>query len=336
MHCNPWLSGWITDRLGSSYQKDPGELEKLLAYRDDKGSLRALLEVKKSAKRAFSQWFYETQGIETDPDSVFDVQVKRLHEYKRQQLNLLYAIYKYLDIRAGNLPPRPVTMIFGAKAAPAYTVAKDIIHLILCLGRLVESDPLAGKWLNIVMVENYDVTKAEKIIPACEISEQISLASKEASGTGNMKFMLNGAVTLGTMDGANVEIFDLVGQENIAIFGKSADEVIRLSETGGYRPQEYYAREDICKLVDFICDERLLSIGNRESLYRLHHVLTAKDPFMTLLDLEDYIRVKERLLAEYEDRLSWAGRSLVNIAKASAFSSDRTIAEYNRDIWHLR
>ena len=334
-HCNPWLTDWVRQRIGDGFLRDATELEQLLPFAEDNDSLRSLDEVKRSAKLAFSDWLFRTQGVAVDPESIFDVQVKRLHEYKRQQLNVLYAIHKYLDILEGHLPSRPITVIFGAKAAPAYTIAKDIIHLILCLGRLIENDPAANRYLKIVMLENYDVTHAEKVIPACDISEQISLASKEASGTGNMKFMLNGAVTLGTMDGANVEIFDLVGKDNIAIFGKSSDEVIRLYETGAYHPQAYYAKPDIWRLVDFICCDSLLSIGRAESLYRLHHNLTSQDPFMTLLDLEEYIQVKERLLADYEDRAAWRRRSLINIAKAGYFSSDRTIAEYNRDIWKL-
>lgn len=336
LHCNPWLTAWVKEQIGDGFQSDAGRLEGLLAFREDAAALQSLAEAKHSAKREFARWLKQTQDVEADPDSIFDVQVKRLHEYKRQQLNLLYAVYQYLNIRAGKFPARPVTMIFGAKAAPAYTIAKDIIHLILCMSRLVESDPLVRQHLKIVMLENYNVTKAEKVIPACDISEQISLASKEASGTGNMKFMLNGAVTLGTMDGANVEIAQLVGDENIAIFGRDSSEVIRLYDSGAYRPQAYYAQSEIGRLVDFICGGELLSIGNAESLYRLHYQLVSKDPFMTLLDLEDYIRVKDHLLDSYEDRPAWMKRSLVNIAKAGFFSSDRSISEYNRDIWHLK
>ena len=271
-----------------------------------------------------------------DTDSVFDVQVKRLHEYKRQQMNALYAIYKYLEIKAGRKPARPVTMIFGAKAAPAYTIAKDIIHLILCLADLIDHDPEVSPWLKVVMIENYNVTKAAKVIPACDISEQISLASKEASGTGNMKFMLNGAVTLGTRDGANVEIADLVGEENIYCFGKSSEEVIRLYAENAYHPAEFYDGDpDIARLVNFIVDKKMLRIGDVESLCRLYKELISKDWFMTLLDVKEYIAVKERMLADYEDEAVWSRKALVNIAKAGFFSSDRTIAEYNRDIWHL-
>lgn len=336
VHCNPWLTDWIREHIGDGFLRSAAELEQLISYTEDEAALLSLAEAKQRAKFAFADWLSRSQGIEVDPASIFDVQVKRLHEYKRQQLNALYAIYKYLDILNGNLPARPITLIFGAKAAPAYTAAKDIIHLILCLSKLIENDPVASRYLKIVMLENYNVTCAEKVIPACDISEQISLASKEASGTGNMKLMLNGAVTLGTMDGANVEIFNLVGKENIAIFGKTSDEVIKLYETGAYHPQEYYARPDIWRLVDFICCDAMLAIGNAASLYRLHHELVSKDPFMTLLDLREYILAKDRLLLAYEDRTAWTKRSLINIAKAGYFSSDRTIAEYNRDIWMLK
>ena len=277
-----------------------------------------------------------TQNVEIDPNAVFDIQVKRLHEYKRQQMNALYAIYKYKEIKKGNLPKRPLTMIFGAKAAPAYTIAKDIIHLILCLQELIEKDPDVNKYMKIVMVENYNVTKAEKLIPACDISEQISLASKEASGTGNMKFMLNGAVTLGTEDGANVEIHQLVGDENIYIFGKRSEDVIRLYEEGTYSAETLYQEDKLIReLVDFIKGEELEAIGDMENLERLYKEIRSKDWFMALLDVKEYIQTKEKMLADYEDEAAWSRKALVNIAKAGYFSADRTIAEYNRDIWKL-
>ena len=335
LHCNGPLSALIERLIGGGFKGDAMELEKLLAFSEDEAALDELLSVKRENKMALCRALRERQGIEVDPDSIFDVQVKRLHEYKRQQMNALYAIWKYLDIKAGNIPARPVTLIFGAKAAPAYTIAKDIIHLILCLSELVESDPQTAPHLKIVMVENYNVSWAQKIIPACEVSEQISLASKEASGTGNMKFMLNGALTLGTMDGANVEICELVGEENIAIFGKGSDEVIRLYETRGYDPAAMHADKEIGRLVDFIVGKELLAIGDKENLTRLHHEIVSKDWFMAMLDVKEYIRAKEALFARYEDRRAWAKMSLVNIAKAGFFSADRTISEYNRDIWHL-
>ena len=277
-----------------------------------------------------------TQNVEIDPNAVFDIQIKRLHEYKRQQMNALYAIYKYKEIKKGNLPKRPLTMIFGAKAAPAYTIAKDIIHLILCLQELIEKDPDVNKYMKIVMVENYNVTKAEKLIPACDISEQISLASKEASGTGNMKFMLNGAVTLGTEDGANVEIHQLVGDENIYIFGKRSEDVIRLYEEGTYSAETLYQEDKLIReLVDFIKGEELEAIGDMENLERLYKEIRSKDWFMALLDVKEYIETKEKMLADYEDEAAWSRKALVNIAKAGYFSADRTIAEYNRDIWKL-
>lgn len=335
LHCNAPLSQYIESLIGPAFKDDASHLEKLLAYQDNDAVLEHLLEIKQKAKQVFKDDLLATQGIEVDVNSIFDVQVKRLHEYKRQQMNFLYAVHKYLDIKAGNQPKRPITMIFGAKAAPAYTIAKDIIHAILCLSQLVDADPQVRLYLKIVMLENYNVTKAEKVIPACDISEQISLASKEASGTSNMKFMLNGAVTLGTLDGANVEIRDLVGDGNIAIFGQHSDEVISLYETGRYCAAEYYADPEIRPLVDFILDDNMLTLGNPENLRRLHHELISKDWFMTLLDLKEYIAAKESLLDVYEDRKRWAKMSLANIAKAGFFSSDRTIAEYNRDIWHL-
>lgn len=335
LHCNAPLTDFIEARIGPGFKRDAAELERLLAYAGDRETLDGLLAIKAEQKRALAAHLFSKQGERINPDSIYDVQIKRLHEYKRQQMNALYAIRKILDIRAGKLPARPVTMIFGAKAAPAYTIAKDIIHLILCLSELVRRDPLVAPHLRIVMVENYNVTEAGHIIPACDVSEQISLASKEASGTGNMKLMLSGAVTLGTLDGANVEILDLVGKENIAIFGRHSDEVIALYDKKAYNPQALAGDPEIMPLLDFIVSPELLAIGDRESLTRLHHEIVTKDWFMALLDLEDYIRVKDALFARYEDRAAWARMSLVNIAKAGYFSSDRTIAEYNRDIWHL-
>ena len=336
LHCNQPLAAYLEGLIGPGFQRDGAELEKLLAYRKDETVLRQLGQIKQQNKVELARFLKESQGVELDPNSVFDIQVKRLHEYKRQQMNALYAIYKYLEIKKGNLPARPITMIFGAKAAPAYTIAKDIIHLILCLSQLIDSDPQVRPYLRVVMVENYNVTKAEKLIPACDISEQISLASKEASGTGNMKFMLNGAVTLGTRDGANVEIAQLVGEENIYSFGKSSQEVIDLYDKQAYSSAAFYdGDEDIARLVDFIVDKKMLRIGDVECLCRLYKELVSKDWFMTLLDVKEYITVKEKMLADYEDELAWAEKSLVNIAKAGFFSSDRTIAEYNQDIWHL-
>ena len=336
MGCNPKLSGLVTEAIGPQWQRDPDRLADLLAFRDDAGFLARLGEVKQRNKQALSGWLREEQGEETDPRAVFDIQVKRLHQYKRQQMNALYVIWKYRHIKAGNLPPRPLTVIFGAKAAPAYTLAKDTIHLILCLKKLVEEDPEVSPWLKIVMVENYNVSAAEVLVPACDLSEQISLASKEASGTGNMKFMANGAVTLGTMDGANVEISGLVGEENIYVFGRSSDEVIRLYREESYRSSDYWQKPEIGPLVDFILSPQLLSLGDPESLARVYKDFIAKDYFMALLDLEDYIRVKEQCLTDYEDRDAWNRKALVNIARSGYFSSDRTIREYDRDIWHLR
>ena len=335
LHCNAPLTAFIEARIGQGFKKDATELERLLAFADDRKTLDALLEIKAEQKRALADHLFRKQGERINPDSIYDVQIKRLHEYKRQQMNALDAIRQILAIRAGHVPARPVTMIFGAKAAPAYTIAKDIIHLILCLSELVKNDPKVAPHLRIVMIENYNVTEAEHIIPACDVSEQISLASKEASGTGNMKLMLSGAVTLGTLDGANVEIRDLVGEENIAIFGRHSDEVIALYDKKAYRPQELAQDPAIKPLVDFIVSPELLAIGDAQSLTRLHHEIVTKDWFMAMLDLTDYVRVKDALFARYENREAWAKMSLVNIAKAGYFSSDRTIAEYNRDIWHL-
>lgn len=337
MHCNPILTRYIESLIGNGFKKDATELEKLLAFENDETVLNKLEEIKMEKKLEFKEYMEETQGLTIDEHSIIDVQVKRLHEYKRQQMNALYAIYKYLDIKAGNKPSTPITMIFGAKAAPAYVIAKDIIHLILCLQELIEKDPEVRPYFRVLMIENYNVSKAAKVIPAANISEQISLASKEASGTGNMKFMLNGALTLGTEDGANVEIRDLVGEENIYIFGRKPQDVIDLYEAGTYSSKEIYEEDAfIHKLVDFITGEELLAIGDEESLTRLRRELIGKDWFMTLLDTKEYITTKEKVYADYEDRKTWNKKALINIAKAGFFSSDRTIAQYNEDIWKLK
>ncbi len=336
LHCNPLLADQITEWIGDGYKKDATELKKLEKFVEDEQSLQNLLQIKKENKHQLAEYLRRTQGIELNEDSVFDIQIKRLHEYKRQQMNALYVIYKYLEIKSGKLPKTPITVIFGAKAAPAYVIAKDIIHLILCLQELINQDPEVSPYLNVVMVENYNVTLAEKLIPACDISEQISLASKEASGTGNMKFMLNGAVTLGTEDGANVEIHQFVGDDNIYIFGAKSDEVIAHYEKSDYRPSDYYTKNPLIqKAVEFITDPQMMEIGKKENLERLSSELKNKDWFMTFLDLEDYIRTKERALEDYTDRKTWAKKMLVNISNAGFFSSDRTIREYNQDIWKL-
>ena len=335
-HCNYELAEYLKELIGEGYLENAEELEKLLAYQEDETVLSKLKEIKKDAKLELKKYLKQTQNVDIDENSIFDIQVKRLHEYKRQQMNALYAIYKYKEIKKGNLPKRPITMIFGAKAAPAYTIAKDIIHLILCLQQLIDNDPEVSPYLKIVMVENYNVTKAEKLIPACDISEQISLASKEASGTGNMKFMLNGAVTLGTEDGANVEIHELVGDENIYIFGEKSEKVIELYDTASYCSADIYDNDPMVEeLVDFIISKDLIRIGDPVNLGRLYKEIVGKDWFMALLDVKDYIKTKEQMLADYEDERAWEKKMLVNIAKAGFFSSDRTIAEYNRDIWHL-
>lgn len=335
LHCNEKLAAYITELIGPDYKKDADKLQELASYYKDKNVLEEILAIKQSNKAVLKDYLKETQGIDINENSIFDIQVKRLHEYKRQQMNALWVIYKYFEIKKGHLPETPITVIFGAKAAPAYTIAKDIIHLILCLQELIDNDPEVSPYLKVVMIENYNVSKAAKIIPACDISEQISLASKEASGTGNMKFMLNGAVTLGTRDGANVEIGELVGEDNIYFFGESSEEVIEHYAKEDYVAREYYEKPEIKKLVDFIVSDELLAIGQKESLARLHNELIVKDWFMTLLDVCDYIQTKEQVLADYEDRMGWAEKTLVNISKAGFFSSDRTIAEYNKDIWKL-
>ncbi len=336
LHCNHELSSLITSKIGDGYKKNANELEKLMQFAGDKETQDKLLDIKAAKKKEFKEYIKEKQGIDIDGNSIFDVQVKRLHEYKRQQMNALYIIYKYMEIKAGRKPERPVTMIFGAKAAPAYTIAKDIIHLILCLSEIIRNDPDVSPYLNVVMLENYNVTYAEKVIPAADISEQISLASKEASGTSNMKFMLNGAVTLGTDDGANVEIHEFVGDDNIYIFGESSEQVIKHYENSDYSSEKIYDNDkDISKLVDFIISKELFAVGNKKSLIRLYMEIVTKDWFMALLDLKEYIKVKEQVLADYENREAWASKMLVNIAKAGFFSSDRTISQYNEDIWKL-
>ena len=336
LHCNPALTELLDELIGEGYKKDAAELEKLLAFKDDEKVLDRLLEIKHANKEALCKYLEETQGVKVSPDTIFDIQIKRLHEYKRQQLNALYIIDKYLEIKAGKIPAAPVTAIFGAKAAPAYVIAKDIIHLILCLQEIINNDPEVSPYLKVVMVENYNVTKAEKLIPACDISEQISLASKEASGTGNMKFMLNGAVTLGTEDGANVEIHELVGNDNIFVFGASSDEVIEHYAKADYVARDFYEKNPAIKAaIDFITSEEVLKVGEKENLERLQHEIISKDWFMTLLDFDSYKEKKEEALRAYADQKTWAKKTLVNIAKAGYFSSDRTIEEYVRDIWHL-
>lgn len=336
LHCNPALTELLDELIGEGYKKDAAELEKLLAFKDDEKVLDRLVEIKHANKEALCKYLEETQGVKVSPDTIFDIQIKRLHEYKRQQLNALYIIDKYLEIKAGKIPAAPMTAIFGAKAAPAYVIAKDIIHLILCLQEIINNDPEVSPYLKVVMVENYNVTKAEKLIPACDISEQISLASKEASGTGNMKFMLNGAVTLGTEDGANVEIHELVGNDNIFVFGASSDEVIEHYAKADYVARDFYEKNPAIKAaIDFITSEEVLKVGQKENLERLQHEIISKDWFMTLLDFDSYKEKKEEALRAYADQKAWAKKTLVNIAKAGYFSSDRTIEEYNRDIWHL-
>ena len=336
LSCNRELAALIEETIGSGFKKDADELEKLLEYGSDADFLNRMEAIKKEKKQALAAFIKEKEGVDIDPGSVFDIQAKRLHEYKRQQMNALYIIHKYLEIKKGKKPSTPVTYIFGAKAAPAYIIAQDIIHLLLVLQDIVNNDPEASKYMKIVMVENYNVSYAEKLIPACDISEQISLASKEASGTGNMKFMLNGAVTLGTADGANVEIHDLVGDDNIYIFGRDSETVIDHYEKADYVSKDYYEKSPVIKeAVDFIIGKQAMKSGHKENLERLYKELLNKDWFMTLLDLEDYIAVKDKMLEDYRDREKWKKMMLVNIAKAGFFSSDRTIREYNRDIWKL-
>ena len=336
MACNPELSALITSLIGEGWKKDAMELEKLGQFVSDPAVPAKLLDVKAEKKAQLVSYLKETQGLKLNPDSIFDIQVKRLHEYKRQQMNALYVIHKYLEIKAGKLPKKPITVLFGAKAAPAYVIAKDIIHLILCLQELINKDPEVSPHLNVFMVENYNVTLAEKLIPACDISEQISLASKEASGTGNMKFMLNGALTLGTMDGANVEIAELVGKDNIFTFGESSETVIARYERGDYRSKDWYEKDkDLKAAVDFIVGKDMMKIGQKENLERLYKELLNKDWFMTFPDFEDYVKTREEAYAAYSDRTEWAKKMLINISKAGFFSSDRTIAQYNEEIWKL-
>jgi len=337
MACNPELTALLDETIGTDYKKDSFCLEKLLEYKDDKKVLDKIAAIKMAKKVALAEYIKKNEKVEIDPESIYDIQIKRMHEYKRQQMNALYIIHKYLEIKKGKTPKRPITFIFGAKAAPAYIIAQDIIHLILVLSDIVNNDPEVSKYMKVVMVENYNVSYAEKLIPACDISEQISLASKEASGTGNMKFMLNGAVTLGTSDGANVEINELVGDENIYIFGEKSDTVIEHYAKADYVSKDFYNKSKVIKeAVDFIVSEEVIKKGNKKNLTRLYNELLNKDWFMTLLDLEDYIKVKDKAFKEYEKRTEWKKKALVNIAKAGFFSSDRTISEYNKDIWKLR
>jgi starch phosphorylase len=336
LHCNHELSQYITSLIGDEYKTDATKLRDLLKFVDDETVLNKLLTIKQNRKQDLCNYLDKTMHLTLNPNSIFDIQIKRLHEYKRQQMNLLYIIQLLQKIRSGYVPSTPITFIFGAKAAPAYIIAKDIIHAILCLQDIIAKDPVASKYIQVVMVENYNVTNAEKLIPACDFSEQISLASKEASGTGNMKFMLNGAITIGTEDGANVEIHELVGDDNIYIFGESSDDVIAHYNNNDYDAGKYYNNDEIIKnAVDFLISEEMTSIEQAENLHRLHHELISKDWFMSLLDLKAYIQTKDQAYNDYEDRLAWAKKSLINIANAGYFSSDRTIAEYNNDIWHL-
>ncbi len=336
MACNPELSAMITELIGDGWKKDANELEKLANFMDDDAVLDRLLAVKSGKKADLKNYLKATQGMDIDDNSIYDIQIKRLHEYKRQQMNALYIIHKYFEIKEGKKPARPITLFFGAKAAPAYVIAKDIIHLILCLQQIINNDPEVSPYLKVFMVENYNVTLAEKLIPACDISEQISLASKEASGTGNMKFMLNGALTLGTMDGANVEIAELVGEENIYTFGESSETVIERYERGDYCSKDYYEKDAaLKKAVDFIVSDQVMAVGCKENLERLYNELLNKDWFMTFPDFESYVATKERAYADYEDRKTWAKKVLLNISKAGFFSSDRTIAQYNDEIWKL-
>ena len=337
LSCNHELAGFLSDTIGDGYKKDAANLEKLLEFADDEAVLNRIAEIKMNRKKDLAEYVKKTEGVTLNPDSIFDIQSKRLHEYKRQQMNALYIIHKYLEIKAGKKPARPMTFIFGAKAAPAYVIAQDIIHLILVLQEIINKDPDVSPYMTVLMVENYNVAYAEKMIPACDISEQISLASKEASGTGNMKFMLNGAVTLGTSDGANVEIHELVGDDNIYIFGEKSEAVIEHYEKADYVSKDYYKKSPVIKeAVDFIVSGEALKVGHKENLERLYKELLNKDWFMTLLGLEDYIATKDKMMADYEDQRKWRKMMLVNIAKSGFFSSDRTIEEYNRDIWRLK
>lgn len=337
LSCNHELSNLLSDTITDAYKKDANQLERLLDYKEDDIILNKLDAIKQNNKRKLARYIAQHEGVQLDPDGIFDVQIKRMHEYKRQQMNALYIIHKYLEIKGGRKPVRPLNFIFGAKAAPAYVIAQDIIHVLLCLQEIIDKDPDVSPYMHLVFVTNYNVSYAEKLIPACEVSEQISLASKEASGTSNMKFMLNGAVTLGTADGANVEIHDLVGDDNIYMFGVDADTVIDHYKNADYVSKDYYDKSPAIKeAVDFLVGPEMLKVGHKENLERLYKDILNKDWFMALIDLEDYIRVKDKMFADYEDRRKWNQMSLVNIAKAGFFSSDRTIEEYNRDIWKLR
>lgn len=337
LSCNHELANYLSETISDAYKKDANRLEDLLQYQNDSAVLDRIGEIKQNNKLALTEYIREHEGVELDPNGIFDIQIKRLHEYKRQQMNALYIIHKYLEIKNGKKPVRPLNFIFGAKAAPAYIIAQDIIHLLLVLQDIINNDPDVNPYMHLVFVTNYNVTYAEKLIPACEISEQISLASKEASGTSNMKFMLNGAVTLGTADGANVEIHDLVGDDNIYMFGIDSETVINHYKNADYVSRGYYEKSPVIKeAVDFIVGPQCMKIGHKENLERLYNDILNKDWFMALIDLEDYIKVKDRMFADYEDRKHWNQMSLVNIAKAGFFSSDRTIAEYNRDIWRLK
>lgn len=336
LHCDPELTALFESLIGDGFKKDATELEKLGAFVNDEAVLQKILDVKNAKKAELKDYLAKTQGIELNENSIYDIQIKRLHEYKRQQMNALYVIHKYFEIKAGKKPARPITVIFGAKAAPAYVIAKDIIHLILCLQELISKDPEVSPYLKVVMVENYNVTLAEKLIPAADIHEQISLASKEASGTSNMKFMLNGAVAIGTMDGANVEMHQFVGDDNIYIFGETSEQVIEHYAKADYVSRSYYDNdENIRRAIDFIVSDEMMAVGCRENLERLYNELLNKDWFMTLPDFEEYVAAKERIFADYEDRMAWAKKMLVNMSQAGFFSSDRTIAQYNEDIWHL-
>ena len=337
LSCNHELANYLSETISDAYKKDANRLEDLLQYQNDSAVLDRIGEIKQNNKLALTEYIREHEGVELDPNGIFDIQIKRLHEYKRQQMNALYIIHKYLEIKSGKKPIRPLNFIFGAKAAPAYIIAQDIIHLLLVLQDIINHDPDVNPYMHLVFVTNYNVTYAEKLIPACEISEQISLASKEASGTSNMKFMLNGAVTLGTADGANVEIHDLVGDDNIYMFGIDSETVINHYKNADYVSRDYYEKSPVIKeAVDFIVGPQCMKIGHKENLERLYNDILNKDWFMALIDLEDYIKVKDQMFADYEDRKHWNQMSLVNIAKAGFFSSDRTIAEYNRDIWRLK
>ncbi len=334
MHCNEELTAWIESKIGDGFKKDAEELKKLGDLVEDKQALQELLSIKADKKKALQEYLKETQNVDIDPNSIYDIQVKRLHEYKRQQLNALYIMHTYLEIKKGNKPSTPITAIFGAKAAPAYIIAKDIIHLVLCMQEIINKDPEVSPYLKVVMVENYNVSKAAKLIPACDVSEQISLASKEASGTGNMKFMLNGAVTLGTMDGANVEISDLVGQDNIYVFGEDSETVIQRYEAGNYVSRNYYEADPVLKeAVDFIVSDEMMAVGDQEHLERIYNELLNKDWFMTFPDFRDYVKTKNQMFADFADREAWAKKMLVNISQAGFFSSDRTIEQYDKEIW---